>query len=329
MHFLFAYIQERRRVLAAALVCLLIFAAAFALYRLPLAAVLYPAALCLICALVFAGFDYRRTKRKVQALEKVQNSLDVTDGLMPPTEGVTETAYRAVIDRLCARQDALQHDMERRFDDTVNYYTVWAHQIKTPIASMRLKLQNEDSDFSRSITADLLRIEGYVEMVLAFLRLDSTDSDYVIREYDLDPIVRQAVRKFAGEFISRNLKLEYTSLDTTVLTDEKWLSFVIEQVLSNALKYTPSGCISITLEPRKTLCIRDTGIGVAPEDLPRIFERGYTGWNGRVQKTASGLGLYLCKRICENLGHTITAASEPGQGTTVRIGLDRAPIEHE
>lgn len=307
----------------------MIFAAVFALYRLPLEAVLYPSLLCLLCALVFVYLDFRRVKRKWDILENIQSSLDVTDGLMPPADGVAEERYRAIIDRLCAQQNDLQHSMERNFADMVDYYTVWAHQIKTPIASMRLKVQNEDSDFSRSIMADLLRIEAYVEMVLAFLRLDSSDSDYVIREYDLDAIVRQAVRKFAGEFIGRGLKLELSPLEVSVLTDEKWLLFVIEQVLSNALKYTPSGSISIALEAPKTLCIRDTGIGIAPQDLPRIFERGYTGWNGRVHKSASGLGLYLCKRICGNLGHTIKAESVLGEGTTIRIDLDRKPIEHE
>lgn len=109
-----------------------------------------------------------------------------------------------------------------------------------------------------------------------------------------------------------------------MLTDEKWLLFVLEQVLSNALKYTPSGgTISIFLKSPKTLCIRDTGIGIAAEDLPRIFEKGFTGCNGRTDKKASGIGLYLCRRICRNLNHTITAQSQTDQGTTIRIGMFR------
>ena len=114
-----------------------------------------------------------------------------------------------------------------------------------------------------------------------------------------------------------------------VLTDEKWLSFVIGQLVSNALKYTPSGSITITLLPDKKLCIRDTGIGIAPEDLPRIFENGYTGYNGRLDKKATGLGLYLCKRICTNLGHTITAESVPDEGTAITIGLEHPKLEVE
>ncbi|MDE6156147.1 MAG: sensor histidine kinase, partial [Eubacterium sp.] len=112
----------------------------------------------------------------------------------------------------------------------------------------------------------------------------------------------------------------------TVLTDEKWLSFVIEQVLSNALKYTSSGTISVYLENPKTLCIKDTGIGIAPEDLPRVFDKGYTGYNGRSDKRASGIGLYLCRRICTNLGHTITAESILDEGTTIKINLDKEKL---
>ena len=194
---------------------------------------------------------------------------------------------------------------------------------------MRLNLQNEDSPLSRKLSADLFRVEQYVEMVMMYLRLDSDTSDYVIKEYELDDIVRQAVKKFAGEFISRKLSLVYKPLDTVVVTDEKWLSFVIEQVLSNSLKYTLSGEITVSLKGDRILCISDTGMGIAPEDIPRIFEKGYTGRNGRSDKKASGLGLYLCRRICGRLGHLITIESEPDRGTAVYIDLNREPVIFE
>ena len=209
------------------------------------------------------------------------------------------------------------------------YYTLWAHQIKTPIAAMRLTLQNEDTPTSRRLTAELGRIERYVEMVLAYLRLDADSTDYVLRESDLDPIVRGAVKKFSGEFIARRLALDLQPTGLRVLTDEKWLSFVLEQLISNALKYTPEGRVSIFMEAPATLCIADTGIGIAPEDLPRIFEQGFTGCNGRGDKRASGLGLYLCRRVCRNLGHTIAVESEPGKGTTVRLDLSRKKLTAE
>ena len=151
----------------------------------------------------------------------------------------------------------------------------------------------------------------------------------MIRECQLDGIVKDAVKKFRSEFISRKLHLTYEPLNTRVVTDEKWLSFVIEQVLSNALKYTPSGGITIYMEAPKTLCIQDTGIGIAPEDLPRIFDKGYTGYHGRSHKGASGIGLYLCRRVCCNLGHSITAQSVPDRGTCIRIDLNQKAFEKE
>ena len=126
------------------------------------------------------------------------------------------------------------------------------------------------------------------------------------------------------------MKLRYEPVNTRVITDEKWLLFVVEQVLSNAVKYTPAGgSVTIDLEQPKTLCIRDTGIGIAPEDLPRIFEKGYTGYNGRNDKKASGIGLYLCRRICHNLGHRITANSSLDSGTVIRIHLEQRTISVE
>lgn len=177
--------------------------------------------------------------------------------------------------------------------------------------------------------AELGRIERYVEMALVYLRLDSESSDYVIREFELDPFIRRSVKKFAGEFISKRLSLELEPSGVSVVSDEKWLAFVVEQVLSNSLKYTREGSVRIYLAEPKTLCIRDTGIGIAPEDLPRIFDKGYTGLNGRADLRASGLGLYLCRRVCRKLGHEISAVSAPGKGTEIRIDLSSYDLDPE
>lgn len=182
---------------------------------------------------------------------------------------------------------------------------------------------------SRSLTEDLFRIEQYVGMVLTYQRLKSDTTDYMIREYSLEKIVKAVVRKFAGQFIGKGLKLNLTLDDRTIVTDEKWFSFVLEQVLSNALKYTREGSISLYLEEPFRLCIRDTGMGITAEDLPRIFEKGYTGENGRVEKSSSGLGLYLCKQICNNLGIDISARSKLGEGTVIVLDLEQKHTFHE
>ena len=329
MNLFMQYIKQRWRGIAAGAAFCIIFMVSFGLYHLPVEAVIYPVGLCILLGLILFVLDFRRIKRKCEVLESIRSLADVIAGTFPQSEGLEEEAYQQLIRLMSEEHNGYCTDLNRRYSDMIDYYTVWVHQIKTPIASMRLHLQNEDTELARKLSADLFRVEQYVEMVLTFLRLDAESTDYVIKEYDLDTIIRQTVKKFAGEFIGRRLRLVYEPLNAKVITDEKWLSFVIEQVLSNALKYTPSGSITITLEPDKRLCIRDTGIGIAPEDVPRIFENGFTGYNGRTDKKASGIGLYLCKRICTNLGHTIMAESTVDEGTVITIGLAQTELRVE
>ena len=329
MRLFLQYLRGKAGKIVAFFLFAVIFIVSFALYHLPLAAVWYPSALCVILGLAVLLLDFRRVKARHETLRLILCQLPTLPETLPAAHTVPEEDYRALVQALCAQQQALETRMNAQYQDMLDYYTLWAHQIKTPIAAMRLRLQSEDSDSSRRLLTDLGRIEQYVEMVLTYLRLEGEGTDYVFREAKLDDVVRPALRRFAGEFIARRLTLDYTPTDVRVFTDEKWLSFVIEQVLSNALKYTPQGGVSVYVEEPKTLCIRDTGIGIAPEDLPRVFERGYTGLQGHADKRASGIGLYLCRRICRNLGHTITAESRPGEGTTVRIKLEEKKITVE
>ncbi len=325
MKLFFRYLKQRRWLYAAGGLFAAIFLASFLLYRLPPGAVLYPFLLCALAAVLLSVLDFLRILKKHRALCLIRSITDAME--LPPAEGITEEDYSEIIRLISDEHSKSCAATANEYSDMVNYYTVWAHQIKTPIAAMRLNLQNQDSDLSRKQSADLNRIEQYVEMVLTFLRLNSESSDYVIREYSLDGILRQGIKKFSSEFISRKIRLIYEPTDIKVITDEKWLSFVIEQLLSNALKYTREGSITVSVDSENRLSIRDTGIGIAPEDLPRIFENGYTGFNGRTDKRASGIGLYLCKRICTNLGHGIAARSKPDEGTVITLDLNRPKLK--
>jgi len=329
MRYLASYIKQHRLSILAFVLCAALYAVTFVFYRFPLGAVAYPTALCLVLLLGFAAADIARTKKKHIELERIKGFDAKLADTFPEAGDIIERDYQEIIRLMREQHDEAEEKSEQSLRETMDYYTVWVHQIKTPIASMRLALQNTDTAQSRQLQSELGRIERYVEMVLTFLRLGSDSTDYVIKEHELDDIVRGAVKKLAGDFINKRIRLEYTELNVAVLTDEKWLAFVIEQVLSNALKYTLEGTVSVYLESPKTLCIRDTGIGIAPEDLPRVFENGYTGYNGRSDKKASGIGLYLCRRICNKLGHSISAESKAGEGTVIRIGLDKKKLEIE
>ena len=328
-HILEHYFRQHLSVTLMLLSFVAIFAAIFRLYDLETEAVLYATGLCLLFALVVITVHFIFYLKEHQERMRILKNICLLVDELPEAKTLAENDLLAMIRELKKINEVTETARQTDRRESLDYYTTWIHQIKTPISTMKMILESEDTDEHRELLAELFRIEQYVEMVLMFLRLDSDTTDYVIREYDLDAIIRQAVRKFAGEFIARKIQLVYEPVNTKVITDEKWLSFVVEQVLSNALKYTPAGSISISLETPKTLCIRDTGMGIAPEDLPRIFEKGYTGYHGRADKKASGIGLYLCKRVCSNLGHTITAKSKVDTGTTIEIDLSQAKLEIE
>lgn len=320
-----AYLRSRKRVIAAFALFEGIFAAVMLLGGVPLGAFGYASALCGAAAVGFGVYDFVKFRRKCRVLRQLNDEIKITCDDLPQPEDAVEQGYSELVRTLFDSRRELEAQYEAGFADMTDYYTMWAHQIKTPIAAMRLCLAEQDTPESRELLGGLLRIEQYVEMVLCYVRLESSETDYVIRECSLDGMIRAALRKFSGQFIRKKLSLDYEPLNYTVLTDEKWLLFVIEQILSNAVKYTKTGGVSITLE-NGTLRIRDTGIGIAPEDLPRIFDKGYTGCNGRSDMKASGIGLYLCRRICRALGHTISAQSDES-GTVIEIGLERSAVD--
>ena len=324
-----SYIKSKRRALALFALFAVILCASFALYRLPMNAVLYPLALCLLLGIAYIIADYSHAKTVHRQLSGIRDLTGALVETLPAADSIADADYQEIIAMLKAEFAAQETASDARYHELLDYYTVWVHQIKTPIASMKLSLQNEDTPLARRLRADLFRIEQYVEMVLAYLRLGSDYTDYVFKETSVDSVLRQSVKKFRSEFIGRKIGLEYEAVNTSFITDEKWFAFVVEQILSNALKYTKEGSIRIYMREHKTLCIADTGIGIAPEDLPRIFENGYTGWSGRADKRASGIGLYLCNQICDRLGHSLTATSELGRGTVMRIGLGHADLTVE
>lgn len=227
------------------------------------------------------------------------------------------------------RCSELTNELQNGRQESLDYYTTWVHQIKTPISVMQMILQSEDTAEHRELKAELFRIEQYVEMVLTYIRLGSDDHDFVFRECDLDALIRESIHKYAPQFIRRRIRLIYEPVQMTVLTDEKWLAFILEQLLSNAVKYTYQGSVTISVSSDQKLSVADTGIGIAKEDLPRIFEKGFTGYNGRADKKSTGLGLYLCRRTADRLGISIHADSTPGKGSVFTLDLAVRNLEVE
>ena len=324
-----AWRASRKLVAAAGLFCALSGVLIFWLYGLPGEAIAYLLCLCCIGTSFWAVLSFVRFWRKHKILRKMEEAIFVTAEDLPETTTLIEEDYQHLIQRLVRENRQRQAAADSMLEDLTSYYTLWVHQIKTPIAAMDLLLQ-AGPDRATEMEIELQKIAQYVDMVLQYLRLDSTDKDLVLQRCQLDAVVRQTVRKYAKLFILKKIQLVFQETKWEVLSDEKWLCFLLEQLLSNALKYTPEGGkISIFLEGETNLVIADTGIGIAPEDLPRVFEKGFTGNNGRMDKKATGIGLYLCRRVTNLLGHTISIASEPGVGTQVLLGLGRPQFDIE
>ena len=324
-----AWLASRKLVAAAGLFCALSGVLIFWLYGLPGEAIVYLLCLCCIGTSFWAVLSFVRFWRKHKILRKMEEAIFVTAEDRPETTTLIEEDYQHLIQRLVRENRQRQAAADSMLEDLTSYYTLWVHQIKTPIAAMDLLLQ-AGPDRATEMEIELQKIAQYVDMVLQYLRLDSTAKDLVLQRCQLDAVVRQTVRKYAKLFILKKIQLVFQETKWEVLSDEKWLCFLLEQLLSNALKYTPEGGkISIFLEGETNLVIADTGIGIAPEDLPRVFEKGFTGNNGRMDKKATGIGLYLCRRVTNLLGHTISIVSEPGVGTQVRLGLGRPQFDIE
>ncbi|MCI8502170.1 MAG: HAMP domain-containing histidine kinase [Oscillospiraceae bacterium] len=326
-----AYLRYRLKSIVALNCFLLIFLVVYLLYRVDPEAYLYAALLTLVVIAAIVWYDFWKYRKKHLLLRDALGSITVTLDRLPEPGHLIERDYRELLELLHRERAEIVSQSDGRLSEMVDYYTLWAHQIKTPISAMRLLLQSGDGS-SPELEQELFKIEQYVEMVLQYLRLESLSGDLRLEGRPLDELVRQAVKKYSVVFIHKKISLRLEELPGRVLTDEKWIVFVLEQLLSNALKYTPpGGSISLRMAPgtRKTLILEDTGIGIQPEDLPRIFERGFTGYNGRMDKKSTGIGLYLCREILGKLGHTIRISSEPGSGTRVFLDFSREEIEIE
>jgi len=326
--------------------------------------VVYAAVLDAILLLITVFVGYLRYSSKVKALSNALNRpVEEQAQLFEPTDDVEQLYTRLLENQSIARSES-ESSAAVRQSRMRDYYSMWVHQIKTPISAMKLLLEAEReelgllmsddeqsqcgiadmnggnistaglnvvelndaakqkavfkelSDNVGSFEDELFRIEEYVSMALQYQRVSNTENDFVLEKVSLDGVIRDTIKKYAKTMIRRHIGINYSGTGQVVYTDGKWIAFMLEQILSNAIKYTPQGVVTIET------AIKDTGIGIKAEDLPRVFEKGYTGYNGHADKKATGIGLYLCRQMADKLGHTIRMESELGKGTKVWIGFD-------
>ena len=208
--------------------------------------------------------------------------------------------YREIAEQLKLENKQLQSQALNDRRNLEEYFLLWVHQIKTPITVANLILQKDSSLYNKKLKAQMFYIEEYTNMAINYLKLIDRQADMDITFINLDKIIKNLLKKYSMMFIEKGISLKYEPINVEVISDAKWLAVLIEQILSNAIKYTESGTIKISYEEKtNTMSIQDTGIGIRSEDLEKIFDRGYSGFNGRINEKSSGLGLYLAKSIAE------------------------------
>lgn len=306
--------------------------------------VVYAAVLDAILLLITVLVGFFRYSSKVKALSNALKRPVEEQAQLPEATDDVEILYHRLLENQSIARSESESSAAIRQSRMRDYYSMWVHQIKNPISAMKLLLEaereelgllicdeeqqaslKEVSDNVASFEDELFRIEEYVSMALQYQRVSSTENDFVLEKVSVDGVIRDTIKKYAKIMIRRHIGINYSGTGQEVYTDGKWLAFMLEQILSNAIKYTPQGVVTIETAEEKDrffITIKDTGIGIKAEDLPRVFEKGYTGYNGHADKKATGIGLYLCRQMADKLGHTIRMESEIGKGTKVWIGFD-------
>ena len=324
------YMREHKRWIWLVILLGVIYGSVFYLYNVPVEAAAYGTVLGVTFLLVMNVLWFWKFCRKHRKRMELIPGIEYAYRDMPEADTLAEKDYQQMVMDL--GKSCYEHlvELENQEQESKEYYTIWVHQIKTPIAVMRMILQEEDTRQNRELLAELFRIEQYAEMALSYIRLESRESDFVIKEYNLDDIIRQAIHRYAPQFIRRKLRLVYEPTEVKVLTDEKWLLFILNQIISNAVKYKKEDP-QISFEARQStnqifLEIRDNGIGIAAKDLPRVTDKGYTGTTGRNYEKSTGMGLYLCKKLCDKLQLSFKIESKEEEYTIVTIGFPRSSM---
>lgn len=312
------YFREQRRLLGLAIIWVGVFFLLFALMRIPFTYIWYPTLICTVLFCGFLFFDMLRFAGKHRELQQMKNHIDITLDNLPEPENTLEQDYQELLSELMLHKNRGMSALKATKNEMTEYVTIWTHQIKTPLTALQLMAAELEEPAKAETMTRLFEIEQYTDMMLQYLRLESDSTDYVLKEYSVKSMVNQAVKYYARVFIAKGITVRIDiPEDEKVVTDEKWMVFALKQLISNALKYTKQGSIHIYMDD--CLVIEDTGIGIAAEDLPRIMERGYTGYNGRKDKKATGLGLFLVNQILKQLHHGIEITSEAGVGTKVAL----------
>ena len=334
---LLAYLKSRVSAIICGVVCVAVTAFVCWIYGNSLMPAFLSAVILLLLGVILGIVGYRAFDAKHQMLKKgrefpqaLADSFSEKEALrenpdMPDLEekiDLIEADYRTLLVKLSDTLSKEQEEHSANYNAMLDYYTMWVHQIKTPISALSLIIQNmEDTETGSRLRSQLIQVENYADMALNYLRLGSESNDLQFTKVNADDVIRSEIKRAMTMFLAKGLSVDFTPSELEVTTDKKWLGFIVGQLISNAIKYQKSGTVHF-YGTENGFVIEDEGIGIAKEDLPRIFEKGYTGYNGHNEKKSTGLGLYLVKKAADMISAEVLFDSEVGKGTkvTVRFG---------
>ncbi|MDD5878043.1 MAG: sensor histidine kinase [Clostridiales bacterium] len=281
---------------------------------------------------IYIIIEYIKYKKYFDNIENVLKSLD-KKYLLPEVIEEPNSIIGEEVNDILKELSRDMHEHVKYYrnmqEEYREYIEMWVHEIKTPIASSKLLIENNYNDLTRKIDIQIDRIENFVEQVLYYSRSDEVGKDYIIKKVELLPLVKNVIRKNQRDFISKRIRLQLGELNEVVYSDSKWIEFILNQILINSIKYSKGKDDKIQIESKEisntvVLTIEDEGVGIIERDLDRVFEKGFTGENGRKFGKSTGIGLYLCKKLCNKLGLGLEIQSKVNVGTKISIIFPKA-----
>lgn len=277
--------------------------------------------------LTYIFFEYVRVGGYYNKLSDISQALDkkylITEVVHDPDFAEGKVVHDVLKD---AGKSMNEHVREYKLqsEDYRDYIETWVHEIKTPIASAKLIIDNNNDEVTRKISRELDKVDGFIEQVLYYSRSTDVSRDYIIKKIDLQAVIRSVIRANSKDFIEKRISLELDEIEDTVYMDEKWLSFIINQIIQNAIKYSKTKNAKVKILAEKIdnavkLSIYDNGVGISERDLTRVFDKGFTGENGRKFAKSTGMGLYICKKLCDGLGIGIGISSKVSEFTNIEL----------
>ncbi|WP_283692098.1 ATP-binding protein [Clostridium perfringens] len=277
--------------------------------------------------LIYHIFDYLRKKQYYNEIKENMESLDKKYLISEVIEEGTFTESKLIYEVICKSNKAMNDEIgefKRGINDYREYIELWVHEIKTPIATCKLLIENNESPLTESIGEEVCKLENYIDQALFYTRSNTLEKDYIIKEMSLSSCVNKVLNNNADSLIKKRVKISLGDLEKGVYSDSKWIEFILGQIISNSIKYMNKEHKELKIYCNENskyviLNIEDNGAGISEKDISRVFDKGFTGENGRKFGKSTGIGLYLCKKLCKKLGLDITLISEEGKFTRVSI----------